>query len=642
MEIDIFDHEPPHIRFNRQVVNIAITYVGTPQLLTSTSRIFAVKLERMKRKRLPSPLPQQSSRLGFFMSIPFWLSFFTMLVVVYDLGFEQPGRIEGMIRILYATTLTLAIGSTAIRYFLLKERPRWKVVLWDGASMLFLFVMLLVIMSGDASLGSLQFLKNPSLVNTGLFLVFMREFSTRRIDYKRTIFNPAQLFIFSFLLIILAGSLLLKLPRATHYPISFIDALFTSTSAVCVTGLIVVDTATHFTKLGQSIIMILIQVGGLGIMTFASYFSYFFRGGSSYENHLMVSAMTPGQKLGEAFNMLKVIIIVTFLIESIGAIFIYFTLDKTLIPMLSERVYFSVFHSISGFCNAGFSTLTGNLYEEGFRFNYSLHLIVAILFIVGGLGFPIAYNLVKTMRQLIRVRFHALVTGRQLTYTPWLLNLNTRIVLITSLILTVAGTLLFLAFEYKNTLSGHSVFGKIITAFFSATAPRTAGFNTIDFALVSFPAIMVIFLLMWIGASPASTGGGIKTSTFAIATLNFLSLAKGKNRIEIYHREVADISVRRAFAIMSLSLVVIGWGTFSIAFFDSEKTLLSIAFECFSAYSTVGLSVGLTGNLSAPSKVVIMLLMFIGRVSMLTILIALMRQVRFKAYNYPTEEILIN
>lgn len=596
----------------------------------------------MKRGRQQNNLPPQSSRLRYFREIPFWLSFFTTLAIVYDLGFEQTSQIARMIQYLYAITLITSIASTAIRYYFFHENPGWKVKLWDGMSVTFMFLLLLVILEGQSTTGPLQFLHHQSWINTGIFLAFIREFSSLKIEYKRTILNPAQLFILSFLIIILAGSFLLMLPRATHQGISFLDALFTSTSAVCVTGLIVVDTATHFTKLGQTIILILIQVGGLGIMTFASYFSYFFRGGSSYENHLMVSAMTQDQKIGEAFNILKIIILVTFLIESIGAVFIFFTLDEGLLPIIGDRVYFSVFHSVSGFCNAGFSTLTNGLYQDGFKYNYSLQLIIATLFIVGGLGFPIAFNLVRTLHQIIRVRFYAIMSGRRLTYTPWLLNLNTRIVLVTSLILTVAGTILFLIFEHNNTLSSHGILGKIVTSFFSATTPRTAGFNAVDMMGLKFPTIMIVFLLMWIGASPASTGGGIKTSTFAIATLNFISLAKGKNRIEVYRREIADISVRRAFAIISLSLVIIGGGTFGIASFDSEKDLLSIAFECFSAYSTVGLSVGLTANLSPPSKFVIIGLMFIGRVSMLTILIALFRQIKYKAYSYPTEEILIN
>jgi trk system potassium uptake protein len=204
------------------------------------------------------------------------------------------------------------------------------------------------------------------------------------------------------------------------------------------------------------------------------------------------------------------------------------------------------------------------------------------------------------------------------------------------------GFILFYVLEYNNTLAEHSGFGKIVTALFGATTPRTAGFNTINTAEMLFPTTMIIFLLMWIGASPASTGGGIKTSTFAIATLNILSLARGKNKIEVYRREIADISVRRAFATISLSLIVIGVGIVLIAAFDPEQGLLQIGFECFSAFSTVGLSLGITASLSEMSKIVLTVIMFVGRVSMLSLLIAVFKKVRYKNYQYPPEEIVIN
>jgi Trk-type K+ transport system membrane component len=402
------------------------------------------------------------------------------------------------------------------------------------------------------------------------------------------------------------------------------------------------DTGTQFTVLGQTIILILIQVGGLGIMTFASYFSYFFKGGSSYENQLILSDITSSKKIGEVFDVLKKILLVTFYIEGLGAILIYLTLDSRFSDSITEKIFFAVFHSISSFCNAGFSTLPNSLYEQAFRFNYPMHIIIAALFIIGGIGFPIVFNLYRVMKQIVAGRIYALLNIKEYTYTPWLINLNSRIVLITSLILTLSGTVLFYFFEQNNTLAEHHGNGKWITAFFGATTPRTAGFNTVNTASLHFSTIMFIFLLMWIGASPISTGGGIKTSTFAIATMNFISLAKGKTRIEVFRREIADISVRRAFAIISLSLIVIGMSIFLIAFFDSEKDLMSIAFESFSAYSTVGLSLGITAGLSSISKLIIMVVMFIGRVSMLTLLIALVAKVKHKAYQYPGEEIIIN
>ena len=182
----------------------------------------------------------------------------------------------------------------------------------------------------------------------------------------------------------------------------------------------------------------------------------------------------------------------------------------------------------------------------------------------------------------------------------------------------------------------------MVNALFIATTPRTAGFNSVDLNALASPTIMITFLLMWIGASPASTGGGIKTSTFAIAILNILSLAKGKNRIEVYRREIADISVKRAFATIALSLIIIGLGVMLITIFNPELKLLNIAFESFSAYSTVGLSLGITASLGTASKIVVIAIMFIGRVSMLSIMVAVFKKIKHKNYRYPSEEITIN
>jgi Trk-type K+ transport system membrane component len=474
-----------------------------------------------------------------------------------------------------------------------------------------------------------------------ILLTFIREFAEQKINYKRALLNPAQLFIVSFLGIILFGAFLLQLPNAAFSKISFLDALFTSTSAVCVTGLIVVDTGSFFTQFGQTVILFLIQVGGLGILTFASYFSYFFKGGSNYENQLVLSDLTNSQKLGEVFSTLKKILIITFSIEIVGGLLIYSSLNNSLLPTFFERAFFAVFHSVSAFCNAGFSTLPNGLYESGFRFNYALQSYIILLLVIGGLGFPIVVNILKYSKYWMvnKLMFFSKIKKN---YKPWILSLNSRITLITTLTLTILGTILIYISEYNNTLTEHQGIGKFVTALFGATTPRTAGFNTVDMAALNFSTIMLIFLLMWIGASPASTGGGIKTSTFAIAILNFYSLARGKTRIEVFRREISDISVRRAFAVISLSLLVIGFGIIAISIFDSEKDLKSIAFECFSAYSTVGLSIGITASLSEASKFVIIMIMFIGRVSMLSILIAIIKKVKHKNYRYPTEEITIN
>ena len=332
----------------------------------------------------------------------------------------------------------------------------------------------------------------------------------------------------------------------------------------------------------------------------------------------------------------------TFIFELIGAISIYFSIDSELFASEFERIYFSIFHSISSFNNAGFSTLPNGLYEFTFRFNYPLHLIISFLFILGGLGFPIVFNIFNYFKYGILRLINSFLQKKRYHHMPWVLNLNSRLILFTSFILIFGGTILIFIFEYHYSLSEHDLTGKLVTAFFSATTPRTAGFNTIDMATQSFPTIMIIILLMWIGGSPASTAGGIKTSTFALATLNIISLAKSKNRIEIFGREISNNSIKRSFAAISLSLMVIGIGILIIGAVEPELSFLHIIFECFSAYSTVGLTLGITTKLTVVSKCVLMLIMFIGRVSMLTILIALFEEVKFTNYKTPKEEILIN
>ena len=572
--------------------------------------------------------------------IAFILSLLGVFAFIIDFGYEQSKRIQSALNIYYLIILFIGIIATLLRYLVDSKKRSRQVFIFDAGSIIITIYIILIHFFGQEAHSHLSFFYDDNWVKVAILLTFIREFAEQKLNYKRSALNPAQLFIISFLAIILLGTFLLMLPKATYTGIGFLDALFTSTSAVCVTGLIVVDTGSYFTPLGQNIIIFLIQLGGLGILTFASYFSYFFKGGSSYENQVMLSDMNNSKKIGEVFSTLKRVLLITFSIETMGALLIFLSLNMRNFPELGDRIFFAVFHSISAFCNAGFSTLSSGIYDINYRYNYGMQLTLIALFVLGGLGFPIVINILRYLKYKI---IKPLIDPNHRTvYKPWLLSLTSRITLITTSSLMVIGTVLFYINEYSNTLAEHSGFGKIVTALFGATTPRTAGFNTLDMNQLHFSTLMLIFLLMWIGASPASTGGGIKTSTFAIATLNFFSLAKGKDRIELYRREIADISVRRAFAIISLSLVVIGFAVIAISNFDPKKTLLSIAFECFSAYSTVGLSLGITGDLTAASKGVIIAVMFIGRVSMLTIMIAFFRQVKQKAYRYPTEEILIN
>ncbi|MFO7922401.1 MAG: potassium transporter TrkG [Bacteroidales bacterium] len=572
--------------------------------------------------------------MKYFSRIPFWISLIAVLSIIYDFGFDQDAETQDFLHSFYIFTLITGVFSAINRYFLSRKRPLPKVWFFDAL----FFLLLLGVLSGFAEWDFSSFFHNRYLLYFAVILVFFREVSAIKSTLTYRYLNPAQLFIVSFFAIIVLGTFLLLLPRATYSGIGVIDALFTSTSAVCVTGLIVVDTGSYFTTFGQVIIMILIQAGGIGIMTFTSYFSYFFRGGASYESQILLKDMTNSEKIAEVFRTMNIIILLTIAIEAAGAAIIFTTLDSTLFTSAGEQMFFSVFHAVSGFCNAGFSTLSDSLFEGAFRFNYNLHLTIAFLFILGGLGFPIVFNILRYLKHLFINR----IFRKESLYVPWVININTRIVLITTLVLILTGTFFFYIFEYNNTLAEHGKAGKVITAFFGAVTPRTAGFNTVDTSALAPPTVLLVLFLMWVGASPGSTGGGIKTSSLAIAFMNVVSLARGKDRIEVFRREVSEVSVKRAFAIMLLSFIVAGSSIILITGFEPERELLPVAFECFSAYSTVGLSMGITGDLGNPSKMVIVFTMFIGRVSMLTILVAFLRKIKYLNYRYPSESILIN
>lgn len=579
-------------------------------------------------------------KLKFLHKITLWTSIVGMITFLFDFGFLQSDFSEQLIDGFYFVVITFGLISTTLRYVEDHSLFKRKVWIFDLLSVLFmLFVFYIYIFTGEAFKTDF-ILENPLWVIAAVLLTFIRELSEIKINFNRAFLNPAQMFILSFLLLIFIGTLLLMLPGATHHGISFINAWFTATSAVCVTGLAVVDTGAYFTTFGQSIILFLIQIGGLGILTFVSYFSYFFKGGATYENQLSLSEMTNSQTLGDVFKTLKHIILITAIIEFSATLLIFLTLDKSQFHSLAERIFFSLFHSVSAFCNAGFSTLSHSLYEQNFQFNYNLQIVLLLTFVLGGLGFPIVVNLITYLNYRIARLF--LFQNKKRKHIPWKLTINSRITLITTFSLWAIAFVLFFILEYNNTLANHSLWGKIVSALFGAATPRTAGFNSVDMTALALPTLMLTFLLMWIGASPVSTGGGIKTSTFAVAVLSVLSLAKGKNRIEVYTREISDISVTRAFATITLSLLVIGLSITLITLFDADKGLLNIAFESFSAYSTVGLSLGITAGLSSVSKLVIIATMFVGRVSMLSIMVALFRKIKHKNYHYPTEEITIN
>ena len=588
---------------------------------------------------------EKESKINWFIIVvsktSFTIAVFAFLLSIIDLGFLQEKDLDEFFLFTYNLGILICLISLTARLYWKKLRMHRKIVASDTFLSVFLAFVLIFNVVSLARNGT------DSLHNTwtyiALFLVFIREIYNIHFRFKYKVVNPAQLFVGSFFIIILMGSLLLMLPNATRGEISYVDALFTATSAVCVTGLAVVDTGGVFTLIGQTIILFLIQTGGLGIMTFASYFSYFFRSGSSYENQMYMGEMTNVDKLDEVFSVLKKIITVTFAIVAIGAVMLFFSITDSAVHGFGHRIYFSVFHAVSAFCNAGFSPLKNSLFEATFRFNYLFQLIIALLIIFGGLGFPIIFNSWKFFVYKIGNTFKRLLKKREKTYLPWVLNLNSKVIISTTAILLISGTIFVLIFEYNNTLTEHhSFFGKFIVSFFGSVTTRTAGFNSIDTGAMTLPTTLIFILLMWIGASPASTGGGIKTSTIAVAFLNVVSIAKGKKNLEIFGREISGVSINKSFAIILLSVVVIFTSTLGVAMFDADKNLLSIVFEVVSAYATVGLSRGITGSLTDASKIIVLITMFLGRVGMITFLMAIIKKTNNTKYRYPTEDLLIN
>jgi potassium uptake TrkH family protein len=565
-------------------------------------------------------------------------------IVVYEFGFKPFWSNHRSVNVwleVLLTMLTILLAARIILELFLPKK-RW-VRIFNIAGWFFLFFLTVYVLPVKASVENTdtnRFLILKLILYTGIVLAFITEISIYlQLIYSRTI-NPGLLFIGSFAFLIFLGAFLLKLPNATYHGISTLDALFTSTSAVCVTGLIVVDTATYFTPFGQLIILMLIQVGGLGFMTFAGILAYAIAGQTSFKTQLAFKDIMSSTQISNVMQLVYRVIFVTILFELVGAICIYFSLNDSLFERDIDKAFFSVFHAVSAFCNAGFSTFTNGLYEDKVRFNYVFQLFIAGLIILGGIGFPILFGLYRYLQTKTTNMVCKFRGDPRRVHLPGLIFLNARLALVVTLFLLAFGFVAYFVFEQTATLTQHpTLAGKIITSFFGSVTPRTAGFNTVDLTQMALPTIMVYLLLMWIGASPGSTGGGIKTTTIGLAILNMISIVQGKDRTEFFKSEISHQSVRRGFAIIILSLLVIGIGVFFISVYDSDKGIVAIAFEVFSAFSTVGLSLGITANVSGFSKVVLMIIMFVGRVGLLTLLVAFVRQSRTLYYRYPKEDI---
>ena len=443
--------------------------------------------------------------------------------------------------------------------------------------------------------------------------------------------SPARTAIVAFALLIFSGTILLMLPISSKgAPVGFVDALFTSTSAVCVTGLTVVDTGSTYSLFGQFIIMILIQCGGLGIMTMSTLFIMLAGRRPGLAGQIVVQDAFTHSRDRNILSILKDVFLFTGAIEGVGIVILFFIFIRE--NSVPRALFLSVFHSISAFCNAGFSVFSDSFVK--YRENWALNLVICFLIISGGIGFLVLSELKRKF----------IVKHRALSR----LSLHSKIVLSTTLILIVSGMVFILGMEWQNTLAPLSISGRFQAALFQSVTARTAGFNTLPIGNMANETLFLLILLMFIGASPGSCGGGIKTTSLATLAVLGLSRFQGSDRPRLFNRTISAASVEKAVSVVILSAIVICLGIMlllitelgNVPHSQSRGQFLELFFEVVSAFGTVGLSTGITGSLAKMGKVVLSMVMFVGRLGPLVVGVAVSRDTSARYY-FAEESIMV-
>lgn len=461
--------------------------------------------------------------------------------------------------------------------------------------------------------------------NYGHLERFVNYFKNHQV-HGRKWFNPTQILVVGFAMTILVGALILMTPlsSASGQWTDFVSALFTATSAVCVTGLIVVDTGTYWSGFGQFVIIALIQIGGLGFMTFTTLAFFIARKRIGLKERMVLQEGFNAYNLGGIVKYTKYVLFYTFIVELIGAVFL--TIGFAPDYGLGRGIVMGVFHSISSFCNAGFDLIGNYRSITGYVDNYIITITIGTLIVIGGLGFFVASDIFKK-RSFKKLAIH------------------TKLVLIVNTSLLLMGMILFFIFEYNNpeTMKNLPLDVKILASWFQSVTPRTAGYNSLDLASMTTASSFLTIILMFIGASPGSTGGGIKTTTFAAILLTVVSVLKGKDETEVFRKTIPMNIIKRALSVVCIALLVV---TISVAIlsFTEDASFLEICYEVASGFATVGLTMGITQELTTVGRLVIILTMFIGRLGPLTIALAIAQLQSSSSkgkYKYPDGDILV-
>ncbi len=469
---------------------------------------------------------------------------------------------------------------------------------------------------------NLDFFTSDDKLNL-IFAIFKNLFLMFKIIYdifhqenlrRKIISNPAKTLMISFLIVIITGAFLLMLPAAStgERHLDFLSCLFTAASAVCVTGLSVIDVSMELTFVGQCILLVLIQIGGLGIMVFSFFGMLAFKKKMSLDEKMTVSYMVSEDDMSSLFKTLRIIIFSTFFIEALGAFFLFLGFSQ-MFGAGSKALYFSVFHSISAFCNAGFALFSDNL--ESFTANPIISLTISFTIIFGGLSFAVIYDLVRKIRNDFEQK---ILKKKKKQYIP---ALTTKVVLSVTVILLALSFILFYLLEYNNSMLEFSLGEQYLASFFQAVTLRTAGFSTVSFGSLKNATLFFMMFIMFIGGAAGSTAGGIKINTATVVFGFFNSFLKNRKTVVIAKQSIPEEQVKKAFLIFAFGLASICIALFLLTM-SENLNFLPLFFETVSAFATVGLSTGITASLTAIGRIVIIVLMFIGRVGALTILTA--------------------
>ena len=570
---------------------------------------------------------------------------------VLEFGFDLSGRLKSEFDLVFLWAWNMFLLERVCHLLLAKPGQRksaYSFLGWiiNGLLTLTLIPIILYLLGINDDTGLIKILENKTIYLLILLLISFIELSDAVITSLGRKSNPALMMAVSFLFIIMVGSGMLLMPRCIQHGVhlSWIDSLFTATSAVCVTGLTTIDVPSTFTCLGQLIVMLLIQVGGLGVMTITSFFALFFMGNTSIYNQMQVQDMVSSKSLASLWSTLLNIIGFTAFLELAGAVMIFLNIHGTIGLDLRHELFFSVFHAVSAFCNGGFSNyqdgMSAPVLMEGHCW---LYIILALLIILGGIGYPVLVNLKAAVSRHAKVLWKWINGHRYASLNiPNLFDLNTKIVLRTTTLLIVIGTVLIAFFEWNNTFAGMPIHEKLTQAFFNAVSPRTAGFISVNLNHMCIQSVFIYTVLMWIGGASQSTAGGVKVNAFAVAFLNIRAIIHGTTRVEFAGRELSSDSIRRANAAVFVSLIVLGIFIFLITLTEPNQPLKAIVFECVSAFATVGSSLGLTPELHDTSKALIVVLMFIGRVGLVTMAQGLLKQYKNQNYKLPQDNITIS